>query len=70
MAEKKISQLTAKGSNLEETDLFIISKSDGSGGYDTKYLTGAEVKSLTVNTQTDTYTFVLVLLFLLEHKLL
>jgi len=59
MAEKKISQLTAKGSNLEETDLFIISKSDGSGGYDTKYLTGAEVKSLTVNTQTNTYTFVL-----------
>lgn len=59
MAEKKISQLTAKGSNLEETDLFIISKSDGSGGYDTKYLTGAELKSLTVNTQTDTYTFVL-----------
>jgi len=59
MAEKKISQLTAKGSNLEETDLFIISKSNGSGGYDTKYLTGAELKSLTVNTQTDTYTFVL-----------
>jgi len=59
MAEKKISQLTAKGSNLEETDLLIISKSDGSGGYDTKYLTGAELKSFTVNTQTDTYTFVL-----------
>ena len=59
MAEKKISQLTAKGSNLEETDLFIISKSDGSGGYDSKYITGAELKSLTVNTQTDTYTFVL-----------
>jgi len=59
MAEKKISQLTAKGSNLEETDLFIISKSDGSGGYDTKYLSGAELKSFTLNTQTDTYTFVL-----------
>jgi len=59
MAEKKISQLTAKGSNLEETDLFIISKSDGSGGYDSKYITGAELKSLTVNTQTNTYTFVL-----------
>tara|TARA_R100001463_G_scaffold37908_3_gene81570 strand:- start:1286 stop:1735 length:450 start_codon:yes stop_codon:yes gene_type:complete len=59
MAEKKISQLTAKGSNLEETDLFIISKSDGSGGYDTKYLSGAELKSFTVNTQTDHYTFVL-----------
>ena len=59
MAEKKISQLTAKGSNLETTDLLIISKSDGSGGYDSKYITGAELKSLTVNTQTDTYTFVL-----------
>ena len=56
MAEKKISQLTAKGSNLEETDLLIISKSDGSGGYDSKYITGAELKSLTVNTQTNTYT--------------
>ena len=59
MAEKKISQLTAKVSNLEESDLLIISKSDGSGGYDSKYITGAELKSLTVNTQTDTYTFVL-----------
>jgi len=59
MAEKKISQLTAKGSNLEETDLFIISKSDGSGGYDTKYLTGAELQGTTINTQTDVYTFVL-----------
>ena len=59
MAEKKISQLTAKGSNLEETDLLIISKSEGSGGYDTKYLTGAELKSFTVNTQTDTDSFVL-----------
>jgi len=59
MAEVKISELTAKGSNLEETDLLIISKSDGSGGYDSKYITGAELKSLTVNTQTNTYTFVL-----------
>ena len=59
MAEVKISELTNKGSNLEETDLLIISKSDGSGGYDSKYVTGAELKSFTVNTQTDTYTFVL-----------
>jgi len=59
MAEKKISGLAAKGSNLEETDLFIISKSDGSGGYDTKSITGAELKNRTLNTQTDTYTFVL-----------
>lgn len=59
MAEKKISGLTAKGSNLEETDLLIISKSDGSGGYDTKSITGAELKNRSVNTQTDTYSFVL-----------
>jgi len=59
MAEVKISELTAKGSNLETSDLLIISKSDGSGGYDSKYITGAELKSFTVNTQTDTYTFVL-----------
>ena len=59
MADKKISALTAKGSNLEETDLFIISKSDGSGGYDTKSITGAELKNFSINTQTDAYTFVL-----------
>ena len=59
MADKKISALTAKGSNLDETDLFIISKSDGAGGYDTKSITGAELKSFSVNTQTDTYSFVL-----------
>ena len=59
MAEKKISGLTAKGSNLEETDLLIISKSDGSGGYDTKSITGAELKNFSINTQTNTYTFVL-----------
>ena len=60
MAEKKISQLTAKGSNLEETDLFIISKSDGSGGYDTKYLSGAELTQVSLNNQTGTtYTLAL-----------
>ena len=60
MAEKKISQLTAKGSNLETTDLFIISKSDGSGGYDTKYLSGAELTQVSLNNQTGTtYTLVL-----------
>ncbi len=36
MAEVKISELTNKGTFLEDTDLFIISKSDGSGGYDSK----------------------------------
>jgi len=43
MAEKKISQLTAKGTNLASTDLIPIAESDGLGGYVTKHITGAEV---------------------------
>jgi hypothetical protein len=45
MANKKISQLTAKGSALAATDLVEISESDGAGGYVTKSVTGANVKS-------------------------
>lgn len=59
MAEKKISGLTAKGNPLETTDLLIISESDGSGGYNSKYVTGAEINNFSVNTQTDHYTFAL-----------
>ena len=59
MAEKKISQLTAKGSNLETSDLLIISKSDGSGGYDSKYITGAELTNVTIDNKTASYTLVL-----------
>jgi len=43
MAEKKISQLTAKGTNLASTDLIPIAESDGLGGYVTKHITGSEV---------------------------
>lgn len=43
MAEKKISQLTAKSANLASTDLIPIAESDGLGGYVTKHITGAEV---------------------------
>ena len=43
MAEKKISQLTAKSANLDATDLIPIAESDGLGGYVTKHITGAEV---------------------------
>ena len=43
MAEKKISQLTAKSANLASTDLIPIAESDGLGGYVTKHVTGAEV---------------------------
>ena len=45
MANKKISQLTAKGTALAATDLIEISESDGAGGYVTKSVTGANVKS-------------------------
>ena len=45
MANKKISQLTAKGTALAATDLVEISESDGAGGYVTKSVTGANVKS-------------------------
>jgi len=45
MANKKISELTAKGTALADTDLVEISESDGAGGYVTKSVTGANVKS-------------------------
>jgi hypothetical protein len=59
MAEVKISELTNKGTFLEDTDLFIISKSDGSGGYDSKYLTGTELRQLELNKEGTSYTLVL-----------
>ena len=43
MANKKISQLTAKGARLAATDLVEISESDGAGGYVTKSVTGANI---------------------------
>ena len=43
MANKKISQLTAKGAALAATDLVEISESDGAGGYVTKSVTGANI---------------------------
>ena len=45
MANKKISQLTAKGTALAATDLVEIAESDGAGGYVTKSVTGANVVS-------------------------
>ena len=43
MANKKISQLTAKGSALAATDLIEISESDGAGGYVSKSVTGSNI---------------------------
>ena len=45
MANKKISQLTAKGAALADTDLVEIAEDNGAGGYDTKSVTGANIKS-------------------------
>ena len=44
----RISQLTAKGSNLDVTDLFAVSVVDGSSpsGYTTYHLTGQEVLNM------------------------
>jgi len=43
MAEKKISELTAKGANLDATDLLVISEDAGGGTYVTKSITGQEI---------------------------
>jgi len=45
MANKKISQLTAKGAALAATDLVEIAEDNGVGGYVTKSVTGANIVS-------------------------
>tara|TARA_B100000900_G_scaffold402682_1_gene408798 strand:+ start:565 stop:1008 length:444 start_codon:yes stop_codon:yes gene_type:complete len=60
MADIKISQITAKSNNLASTDLFAIAESDGSGGFASKKITGAQLKDSTLNEQTvTTYNLVL-----------
>lgn len=44
MADIKISQLTAKASDLANTDEFAIAEDDGAGGFVSKKITGAEIK--------------------------
>jgi hypothetical protein len=44
MAEKKISQLTAKGAALAQTDLLVVSEDAGGGTYVTKSVTGANIR--------------------------
>ena len=43
MADKKISQLTAKGTDIAATDLLEIAESNGIGGYVAKSVTGANI---------------------------
>jgi len=64
MSDKKISELTAKSSNLETTDVFAIAEDDGAGGYASKGITGDEIKNAITevahNNQTTTaYTLVI-----------
>ena len=58
MAEIRISQLTAKSSNLASTDEFAIAEDDGAGGFVSKKITGAELKnSSLIFTANSTYNF-------------
>jgi len=60
MAEIRISQITAKSSNLATTDEFAIAESDGSGGFVSKKINGAQLKDSTFSAQTaTTYNLVL-----------
>ena len=60
MAEIRISQITAKSSNLASTDEFAIAESDGAGGFASKKISGAQLKDSTLNEQTvTTYNLVL-----------
>ncbi len=63
MADKKISALTAKASNLDTTDIFAIAEDDGAGGYASKGITGDEIKKaiteVEFNTQSASYTLAL-----------
>lgn len=64
MADKKISALTSKASNLEGTDIFAIAEDDGAGSYVSKGITGDEIKNAITevvhNTQSGaSYTLVL-----------
>lgn len=53
MAEKKISELTAKGAALATTDLMVISEVSGAS-YVTKSVTGANVKALVTDANLTT----------------
>ena len=46
MAEIKISDLTAKGANIANTDRFVIAESDGAGGFTSKYILGSEITAV------------------------
>jgi hypothetical protein len=59
MANVKISQLTAKGSNLEASDRLAIAQDTGGGTFASKYVTGAEVRNRARATHTSQHTLIL-----------
>ena len=59
MANVKISQLTAKGSNLEASDRLAIAQDTGGGTFASKYVTGAEVRNRAKSTYTAQHTLTL-----------
>jgi hypothetical protein len=59
MADKKISQLTAKGSNLVASDRVAIAQDDGAGAFSTKYVLGSEVHNWSLNKESASYTLLL-----------
>lgn len=59
MANVKISQLTAKGSNLEASDRVAIAQDTGGGTFASKYVLGSEIHNRSFNNQTTDYTLVL-----------
>jgi hypothetical protein len=54
MAEKKFSDLTAKGATIADTDLVAISESAGGGAYTSKSVTGANIKALVTDANLTT----------------
>lgn len=59
MANVKISQLTAKGSNLVASDRLAIAQDDGGGVFSSKYVLGSEIHNRGFNNQVNDYTLVL-----------
>jgi hypothetical protein len=54
MAEKKFSELTAKGATIADTDIVAISESAGGGAYTSKSVTGANIKALVTDANLTT----------------
>jgi hypothetical protein len=59
MANVKVSQLTAKGSDLEASDRIAIAQDTGGGTFASKYVTGAEVRNRARATFTSQHTLTL-----------